>query len=115
MYVPDTWVLLKFNSDEYGTVYKVLAGWYGSYTSGDAYKINSGITSYNSSDNAAIFKGHSGSEYLCALDREGFSNYTSMIYLDTSIRMRAKKGVSVEVVRFEDVKDELVLDKSLKP
>ena len=45
-YTPDSWVIVKIQSEKYGTIYKVLAGWYGSYLYGASWKISSGIVTF---------------------------------------------------------------------
>lgn len=63
-YYPDNWVVLKITSD-YKTLYKVLAGWSGGYTTGDSWRMNSGVTRVEISDNSWRFYGSSGSCYVC--------------------------------------------------
>lgn len=43
-YQPDCWVILRFTSEKFGVVDKILAGWYGGYASGSSWKLNSGIS-----------------------------------------------------------------------
>lgn len=64
-YNPDNWVVLKI---EYETeiLYKVLAGWTGSYLYGNSWRMNSGITKVKEdSDGYFYFYGSSGSCYKC--------------------------------------------------
>jgi len=62
---PDNWVVLKIKSEKYGVVYKILAGWSGGYTTGDSWRMNSGITNVRDEGDRFIFEGYSGSEYSC--------------------------------------------------
>lgn len=63
-YHPDNWVVLKIN--RYGeNLYKVLAGWSGSYLHGDSWRLNSGIVEVNETEESFEFIGHSGSVYVC--------------------------------------------------
>jgi hypothetical protein len=64
MNTPDRWVILKLNS-EGKALYKVLAGWSGSYLDGQSWKINSGITKVESDEDCYLFHGYSGSVYKC--------------------------------------------------
>lgn len=65
-YTPDTWVILRIeNKDTKETVNKVLAGWYGGYTSGDSWKLNSGITKIIDKETHYEIYGYSGSVYNC--------------------------------------------------
>ena len=69
MYTPDNWVIIKMKGDD--PHYRVLAGWSGGYTQGSSWRMNSGITAVNETDDYYYFKGLSGSEYRC-----GKNSYT---------------------------------------
>lgn len=62
-YRPDNWVVIKIKGDH--PHYKVLAGWSGGYTTGDSWRMNSGITMVDEIENAFMFKGSTGSVYTC--------------------------------------------------
>jgi hypothetical protein len=65
-YTPDAWVVVKIQqvgSEE--ILYKVFAQWYGGYTTGDSWKMNSGIVQASTDDNYYKFEGYSGSTYWC--------------------------------------------------
>ena len=49
-YTPDNWVVIKMDGDE--PHYRVLAGWSGGYTTGDHWRVNSGITKVQELDTA---------------------------------------------------------------
>ncbi len=66
---PDKWVVVKIVS-EHGTIYKVLGSWYGGYLCGNSWRMNSGITRVEKTENTFLFHGYSGSCYEC-----GFNNY----------------------------------------
>lgn len=68
-YFPDNWVVIFINGDQ--PHYKILAGWSGSYTSGDSWKLNSGITRVEKNDTNYLFYGSSGSCYICHKDSYG--------------------------------------------
>lgn len=62
-YSPDCWVMLRITTPTY-TVYKILAGWRGTLTTGDSWKLNSGCISVRQGKNDyLVFAGASGSEY----------------------------------------------------
>ena len=81
-YNPDVWVMLKFNYNG-EVIYKILAGWYGGYTSGDSWKLNSGCTKVEKDGDFLLFSGSSGSVYRVPADPHGYrmSGLTSNIYL----------------------------------
>ena len=65
MNTPDNWIILKIKDDELGTYYKVLAGWSGGYTTGDSWRMNSGIDKIEQTDTHYDFISESGSVYHC--------------------------------------------------
>ena len=68
-YTPDNWVILKIKESELDRgFYKVLAGWSGGYLSGDAWRMNSGITEVKQDGDYYEFYGSSGSCYRCHKD-----------------------------------------------
>lgn len=69
MYTPDNWVIIKFKGDD--PHYRVLAGWSGGYTTGDSWRINSGITKVEETEDSYLFYGSTGSCYKC-----GKNSYT---------------------------------------
>ena len=70
MYTPDNWVIIKCN-DGVDPHYRVLAGWSGGYTTGNSWRMNSGITEVNETDEYYYFKGSTGSEYRCGKQSYG--------------------------------------------
>lgn len=78
-YIPDRWIVIEFVTPK-ETFQKVFAGWYGGYTSGDSWKLNSGITKTTKDGDWFHFEGHSGSVYQCHPDGYGMSGYMSGIY-----------------------------------
>lgn len=70
-YYPDNWVVLKLTSEQYGTVYKILAGWSGGYLDGDSWRLNSGIVRHEFDGDYWYFYGSSGSCYKCYVDGYG--------------------------------------------
>jgi hypothetical protein len=75
---PDRWVMLKITK---GTecVHKVLASWYGGFTEGNSWKLNSGVTAVTTDGNYYLFTGSSGSVYRCHRNNYGMSGYTNGI------------------------------------
>lgn len=64
MYTPDKWIILKIKHEQ-ETIFKVLAGWSGSYLEGQSWKINNGITKVSEEGQFYLFEGYSGSIYKC--------------------------------------------------
>ncbi len=91
-YVPDKWVVLRITNvkDPTNVVEKVLAGWK------DFWRLNSGISAVEVLDDKYIFKGYSGSSYVCYKDREGFTDYSKSIL--KQINKANKDHATIEVI-----------------
>ena len=78
-YTPDSWVIVKIQSEKYGTIYKVLAGWAGSYLYGASWKLSSGIVTFE--DKGLYYESlqDSGSTYMLYKSSERVSG----IMIDT--------------------------------
>ena len=79
IYTPDKWVVVEINLEN-DSACKVLAGWGGSYTWGESWKLSSGITKVTEYPDRYEFLNHSGSNYICRKDAQGLSRYTSGIF-----------------------------------
>lgn len=80
-YTPDSWVVIRMtNKDE--VIYKVLAGWSGSYLYGDSWRLNSGITEarYDVASDVWKFIGSSGSVYRCNPEQYGLKVATYPVW-----------------------------------
>ena len=72
MTTPDRWVVLKILSVSDGTFYKVLGSWYGGYSNGNFWRINSGIQRVDKvAKDTFLFYGVSGSCYECRINNYG--------------------------------------------
>ena len=60
-HTPAEWCLVRINDD----LVKVFGSWRGGYTSGDSWRMNSGIKSVEEKENHYRFIGYSGSVYVC--------------------------------------------------
>lgn len=78
MITPDNWVVLQINNKE--LLYKVLAGWSGSYTTGSSWRLNSGITKVKKEGDYYLFYGYSGSVYKCHKDSYRLTMANGPIY-----------------------------------
>lgn len=63
MYHPEEWQLVKITGQH--PHYRVFASWRGGYTTGDSWKLNSGVVSVTEDEDFYYFNGHSGSVYQC--------------------------------------------------
>lgn len=66
-YKPDNWVMIKILNDG-KPFYKIVGGWSGGYLDGDAWRINSGVTKVEETEDRYFFYGNSGSVYECHKD-----------------------------------------------
>lgn len=75
-YFPDKAVLLKI-VQPHQTTYKIFATFFGGFTYGDSWKLNSGITRVEKKDDGSFLcHGYSGSAYRVHPNNEGTSGYT---------------------------------------
>lgn len=80
-YYPHNWVVLKLKAGKGAfPVYKVLAGWSGGYTTGDSWRMNSGISKVTKEDEYFKFWGESGSCYVCHKDSYRLTMANSGVY-----------------------------------
>lgn len=78
-YTPDNWVVLKINyKDE--TLHKVLGGWSGGYTTGDSWRMNSGVSEVTEDGDYLLFHGYSGSVYRCHKGSYGLRMNNAGVY-----------------------------------
>lgn len=95
-YTPDKWVVIKITHAE-GIAYKVFASWYGGYTGGDSWKLNSGITGVKEENDCYVFAGSSGSTYTCCKEHYGTNLYGHSV-LSGMIENATAAGVTVEIL-----------------
>jgi hypothetical protein len=100
-YSPDAWVIVKVPSDD--THYRILAGWYGGYGGGDSWKLSSGVTKIEESDEMYAIHNTSGSIYNCHKNCERMSGYMSMIF------SQYQKSSGIELVEFKDLDSNLFI------
>lgn len=80
IYYPDRWVMVKIASPEHGTVYKILASWYGGFAGSDSWKLSSGTTKVSRTAQHLCFDQFTGSRYDCGFHNYGTSMYTAGVY-----------------------------------
>lgn len=96
-YTPDRWCVIRI-PDPKETLYKVFASWSGSYTGGDSWKLNSGITQAVLVDGVWEFEGHSGSVYRCRVGSYGTNTYGRAVLDDLITRTHEGTGIDIEIL-----------------
>ena len=89
---PDNWVVIKIKGDD--PHYRVLAGWSGGYTTGDSWRMNSGITRVEDDGDTFVFYGASGSSYYCAKEQYGLRMNNAYVWES----LKNKHGDKVELM-----------------
>lgn len=77
-YIPERWVILKISNDT-DLVYKVFGGWLGGYTTGDSWKLSSGILEIKEHEDHYEMPQESGSLYICYKNSVGMTSYMQQI------------------------------------
>lgn len=99
-YTPQRWVLLKLTNKETQEVHqRVFAGWFGGFTHGDSWRLNSDVVDTHEYDKYFVFTSASGKEYICYKNSQGteaMSMYMQNVLLD--IIEGAKEVFDVEIV-----------------
>jgi len=67
-YTPDNWLIYHIKDD----LYKVVGGWSGGYLDGNYWRVNSGITEIEETDDSYIVSGSSGSVYILRKNLESY-------------------------------------------
>jgi len=78
-YRPDTWAIISIKTPDGEMLYKVAAGWAGSYLEGASWKISSGIVSVEDAERTFNITNHSGSVYSCFKGRYGLHWYAASV------------------------------------
>ena len=84
-YTPDSWVIVKIQYEKYETIYKVLAGWSGSYLYGASWKLSSGIVTFEDKgkyyeslqDSGSTYVLYKSSERMSAIMASTFATFAS--------------------------------------
>jgi hypothetical protein len=96
-YTPDRWEVLEFRRGNDEPVYRVFAGWYGSYLGSDSWQLNSGIVKVVDTGDAYEFYGHSGSVYTCYKASQSMSGYMLDVYTCWQKEMAELPGYALKV------------------
>lgn len=94
-YTPDNWVVLSVKTPS--PHYRILAGWSGGYTTGDSWRMNSGITRVEEDDTYYLFHGSTGSVYRCHKEAYGLRRNNAYIWA----QLQEKYGDKVSML-YED-------------
>jgi hypothetical protein len=96
-YIPDKWVVVKITLLDKNPVYKVFACWSGGFTTGDSWRLNSGVTRVTLVNKRYEFQGSTGSAYLCHIGCYGSTVHGHSV-LQNMITNAAAAGVVVEIM-----------------
>ena len=96
-YTPDRWCVIRIPGER-EIVYKVFASWSGSYTGGDSWKLNSGITQAVLVEGVWEFEGTSGSVYRCRQGSYGANAYGAGVLDDMIRRTHEGTGIDIEIL-----------------
>lgn len=79
-YTPDRWVITKLQKVGEEPYYRILAGWYGGFTTGDSWKLSSGVEKVVEQEKYYEFFQASGSIYICYKNSRGMSMYMMSVF-----------------------------------
>ena len=96
-YTPDSWVIVKIQSEKYGTLYKVLAGWSGSYLYGASWKLSSGIVTFEDKGEHYESLQDSGSTYILYKSSERMSAIMASTFASFKEQLKGNDG-AIEVI-----------------
>lgn len=102
-YTPDHWIIIRLSTPKYGTVYKILCSWSGSYMYGESWKLSSGILTFEENEEKGLYmsKQESGSIYVLRKVSEEMSSIMLGIYQNTLIEVQKCSG-SAEIIESKD-------------
>ena len=96
-YTPDSWVIVKIQSEKYGTIHKVLAGWAGSYLYGASWKLSSGIVTFEDKGEHYESLQDSGSTYILYKSSERMSAIMASTFASIEEQLKGNGG-TIEVI-----------------
>lgn len=103
-YTPDRWVVLEFDAPNLEhPVRKVFAGWYGGFTQGESWKLNSGITKVRKNHQYWEFDGHSGSIYRGHPGSYGMSAYMHNLYAHWSQQAEERGDITIRILDIDEI------------
>lgn len=102
-YYPDSWKLVKIQSESYGTIYKVLASWYGGFAGANSWKLSSGCESVVVDGDTITIPQESGSTYILNKDSEHLSSMIGSVFDSFAATAAEKKTFTIEYVDLEEL------------
>lgn len=96
-YTPDSWVIVKIQYEKYETIYKVLAGWSGSYLYGASWKLSSGIVTFEDKGEHYESLQDSGSTYILYKSSERISAIMASTFASFEKQLKGNDG-TIEVI-----------------
>ena len=96
-YTPDSWVIVKIQYEKYETIYKVLAGWSGSYLYGASWKLSSGIVTFEDKGEHYESLQDSGSTYVLYKSSERMSAIMAGTFASFEEQLKGNDG-TIEVI-----------------
>ena len=96
-YTPDSWVIVKIESEQHGTIHRVLAGWAGSYLYGASWKISSGIVTFEDKGEHYESLQDSGSTYILYKSSERMSGIMVSTFASFKEQLKGNDG-TIEVI-----------------
>ena len=99
-HTPDSWVVVKLQSEQHGTIYKILAGWSGSYLYGSSWKLSSGILTFEDKGNSYESLQDSGSTYVLHKNGERMSVLTAQMLSSFELQLQGTDA-TIEVIGSE--------------
>lgn len=108
IYTPDGWDIIEMvRGDTDERIKKIVACWSGGYTTGDSWKINSGITEVYETDEYYDVHGYSGSIYRCYKHRRGVNMYASGVVESYKAKLEEMNLGTIQYAEFDEVKPKL--------
>ena len=105
-YTPNSWVIVKIESEKHGTIYKVLAGWSGSYTYGSSWKLSSGIVTFVDTGSYYESLQDSGSAYMLYKSSERMSSIMAQTLSSFELQLQGMNA-TIEAVTVQEVIESL--------
>ena len=96
-YTPDSWVIVKIQYEKYETIYKVLAGWSGSYLYGASWKLSSEIVTFEDKGEHYESLQDSGSTYVLYKSSERMSAIVASTFASFKEQLKGNDG-TIDVI-----------------